>query len=94
MLTMHRAKGLSADVVFIVGAEKQIIPGRNVGEKEGDERRLLYVSLTRAKHKLFITYCQKRTKKSRQAYTGSDSGKMKRDLTPFLQDTGLPVEHM
>ena len=59
---MHKAKGLTADVVFIVGAEDELIPGKNMKEPElGDERRLFFVSLTRAKHKLYITYCVNRT---------------------------------
>ncbi|HAE86170.1 MAG TPA: hypothetical protein DCG78_06670, partial [Anaerolineaceae bacterium] len=71
IMTMHRAKGLDADVVFIVGAEKQFIPGKNLGESEGNERRLFYVSITRARHSLFITYCKKRIKEQR--YIGSES---------------------
>ncbi len=92
IMTMHRAKGLSADVVFIVGAEKQFIPGKNTGKGEDDERRLLYVSITRARHELVITYCNERTGKQR--YTGSESGCIKREITPFLKDASLTVEQM
>jgi DNA helicase-2/ATP-dependent DNA helicase PcrA len=87
ILTMHKAKGLSSDIVFIVGAEKQFIPGKNIGLKAEDERRLLYVSLTRAKHSLFITYCKYRI--DEQKYIGSESGKAKREITPFLKDSFL-----
>ncbi|MBI2861679.1 MAG: ATP-dependent helicase [Chloroflexi bacterium] len=92
ILTMHRAKGLTADTVIIVGAERQFIPGRNVGVKEGDERRLLYVSMTRAKHRLFITYCTQRT--GSQSYLGSDPGNPDRRLTTFLSDGPIRVERM
>lgn len=90
IMTMHKAKGLSSDVVFIVGAEKQFIPGKNIGIKAEDERRLLYVSLTRARHYLFITYCKKRIKEQR--FTGSDSGYPGREITPFLRDSSLKTE--
>ena len=92
VMTMHRAKGLSADVVFVIGAEKQFIPGKNIGLKEGDERRLLYVSLTRARHELIITYCKKRVEQ--QSYTGSESGTARRELTPFLRNAPLKVEYI
>ncbi len=91
IMTMHRAKGLDADVVFIVGAEEQFIPGRNKGKREGDERRLFYVSITRARHSLFITCCKERI--NEQKYLGCDSGNTKRELTPFLKNYKLkPVD--
>jgi len=58
IMTMHRAKGLTSKVVFVVAAEDEYLPGRNDPD---EERRLLYVSLTRAKHYLYITYCSLRT---------------------------------
>ena len=92
ILTMHQAKGLSFDVCFIVGAENEYIPGRNTGDKEGDERRLLYVSMTRARHKLFISYCNKRT--GQQRHSGSSSGIEKRTLTKFLRDSKIPIKQI
>lgn len=92
ILTMHQAKGLSFDVCFIVGAEDEYIPGRNTGDKEGDERRLLYVSMTRARHKLFISYCNKRT--GQQRHSGSNSGTEKRTLTRFLRDSNIPIKQI
>jgi len=89
ILTMHRAKGLSAKAVIIVAAEEQLIPGDAVGEDFDDQRRLLYVSLTRAKHRLYITYCNRR--EGRQKHSGSDSGNPRRTLTPFLRGA-MPVE--
>ena len=84
ILTMHRAKGLTAEAVIVVATEDQYIPGVAKGEEIGDERRLLYVSLTRARHHLFITYCDKRI--GEQSHTGRDSGKVARSLTRFLVD--------
>ena len=92
ILTMHQAKGLTFDVCFIVGAEDEFIPGRNTGDKEGDERRLLYVSMTRARHKLFISYCNKRT--GQQRHSGSNSGMEKRTLTRFLRDSKIPIKQV
>ena len=90
ILTMHKAKGLSAEVVFIVGAEDEFLPGRNVGQNEGDERRLLYVSMTRARHRLYMTYCQRRT--GQQRHLGSYPGRLRRSLTRFLRDSPLRAE--
>ena len=84
ILTMHKAKGLTAEAVIIAAAEDQYIPGRGQGDALNDERRLLYVSLTRAKHHLFVTYCDQRT--GSQRHTGRDSGRLNRNLTRFLQD--------
>jgi DNA helicase-2/ATP-dependent DNA helicase PcrA len=84
ILTMHKAKGLTAEAVIIVAAEDEYLPGRADGEAVDDERRLLYVSLTRAKHHLFITYCDRRT--GAQQHTGRTSGQFRRSLTRFLSD--------
>ena len=84
ILTMHRAKGLTAEAVIVAAAEDQYIPGQAGGEQIDDERRLLYVSLTRAKHHLFITYCDRRT--GQQIHTGRDSGNASRSLSQFLHD--------
>jgi DNA helicase-2/ATP-dependent DNA helicase PcrA len=89
ILTMHRAKGLSAKAVIIVAAEEQLIPGDATGEALDDQRRLLYVSLTRAKHRLYVTYCNKRG--GQQKHSGSDPGNPRRTLTPFLRGA-MPVE--
>ncbi|WFQ94126.1 ATP-dependent helicase [Mycoplasma feriruminatoris] len=59
LLTIHAAKGLENKVVFIVGLNKDIFPSRlsetKINELE-EERRALYVALTRAKEELFLTY--------------------------------------
>lgn len=91
ILTMHRAKGLSADIVFILAAEDEIIPGKNEREPElGDERRLLFVSLTRAKHKLFISYCTNRT--GAQQRSGRNIDNTRRNITQFLADAPLHAQ--
>ena len=58
-MTIHAAKGLEFDVVFIAGCEDGIIPhARSLEEGEGnleEERRLFYVALTRARRRLLVT---------------------------------------
>lgn len=85
ILTMHRAKGLTAGAVIVAAAEDEYIPGRADAEDEGDERRLLYVSLTRAEHHLFVTYCTRRT--GSQMRTGRTSGRPRRHITRFLRES-------
>jgi DNA helicase-2/ATP-dependent DNA helicase PcrA len=68
LMTIHAAKGLEFDVVFIAGCEDGIIPhARSLEEGEGnleEERRLFYVAVTRARRRLLVTSCLRRRKKS------------------------------
>ncbi len=64
LMSMHAAKGLEFDMVFIAGVEEGIFPSaRSMGEKEEleEERRLMYVAITRAKKELYITVTGRRT---------------------------------
>ncbi len=63
LMTLHAAKGLEYETVFIIGMEEGIFPhSRSLMEKEEleEERRLCYVGITRAKNKLHITYANRR----------------------------------
>ena len=53
LMTIHQSKGLEFDAVFLTGFEKSIIPLQK--SDEGEERRLVYVAMTRAKRHLYIT---------------------------------------
>jgi DNA helicase-2/ATP-dependent DNA helicase PcrA len=60
LLTLHRAKGLEFDAVHIPRLEEGELPSRRAkGEELEDERRLLYVGLTRAKRHLLVTWSGK-----------------------------------
>jgi DNA helicase-2/ATP-dependent DNA helicase PcrA len=62
IMTLHGAKGLEADVVMVAGVADQIVPGIVPGEpakaqsSREEQRRLLYVAVTRAKHELVVSW--------------------------------------
>ena len=58
LMTMHSAKGLEFDTVFILGANEGVTPYRKakLEEELEEERRMFYVAMTRAREKLVITY--------------------------------------
>ena len=63
LMTMHTAKGLEYDAVFVTGVEEDLIPHRiSAGEPGGpqEERRLFYVALTRARKKLHLSLAMTR----------------------------------
>ncbi len=64
MMTVHAAKGLEFPVVFIVGLEENLFPSpfcQTESELE-EERRLLYVAITRAEQECYLTYASQRWK--------------------------------
>ena len=63
LMTLHSAKGLEFPVVFITGLEEGLFPiSRSLesSRETEEERRLFYVGLTRAKEKVFLSYCHHR----------------------------------
>jgi len=63
LMTVHSSKGLEFDTVFITGLEDGLFPHeRSLNENNGleEERRLMYVAITRAKDKLYLTLSQSR----------------------------------
>jgi len=71
LMTIHAAKGLEFETVFLAGLEEGLFPhSRSLLEKEKleEERRLAYVGITRAKRNLFLTYSRRRLYFGRQNY--------------------------
>jgi DNA helicase-2/ATP-dependent DNA helicase PcrA len=61
LMTMHSAKGLTADAVIVASCDDELVPGDTEDRRDlDDQRRLLYVSLTRARHFLYVTYARRR----------------------------------
>ncbi|MFO0598546.1 MAG: UvrD-helicase domain-containing protein [Myxococcaceae bacterium] len=66
LMTMHAAKGLEFDAVFITGMEEEVFPSRRATsatateEEMSEERRLCYVGFTRARRRLFCSLAQSR----------------------------------
>ena len=63
LMTVHAAKGLEFDAVFLSGLEEGLFPHENsILESDGleEERRLMYVAMTRARQRLYISFTQSR----------------------------------
>lgn len=86
LMTMKKAKGLQADVVIVVGLEDDMMP--NPLSDLAEEARLFYVSMTRAREKLFLFHAYKRLR-------GISYGKTitKKPRSKFLDTLGIPSEY-
>jgi DNA helicase II / ATP-dependent DNA helicase PcrA len=86
LMTLHSAKGLEFEVVFLAGMEEGLFPhSQSLGSSEEiqEERRLCYVGITRAKRKLFVTWTP-----FRKSY-GPDAG-FPAQISRFLKE--MPAE--
>ena len=76
LLTLHAAKGLEFEVVFLAGCEKDLLPlwmpgrGPTTAQEAAEERRLLFVGITRARTRLFLTCARHRTRRGSARDTG------------------------
>jgi DNA helicase II / ATP-dependent DNA helicase PcrA len=85
LLTLHGAKGLEFDVVFLAGCERGLLPLRLPGSgpltpaEAAEERRLLFVGMTRARGRLVLTCAARRARHGAEEATGR---------SPFLASIG------
>ncbi len=74
LLTLHAAKGLEFEVVFLAGCERDLLPlwrpGAGAAPDLAEERRLLFVGMTRARTRLFLTCAARRTRHAVTRDTG------------------------
>jgi DNA helicase-2/ATP-dependent DNA helicase PcrA len=85
LMTVHASKGLEFKTVFITGLEEGLFPYQKdeADRDQEEERRLMYVAVTRAREKLYLTYASYRT------VFGSKNATMP---SQFLND--VPSEHL
>jgi DNA helicase II / ATP-dependent DNA helicase PcrA len=90
LMTLHNAKGLEFPVVFLVGLEEQLIPHRSATgslQEIEEERRLLYVGITRAQERLFMVHCG-----SRMSFGRTEFARASRFLEDLPKDATVEVD--
>ncbi len=91
IMTMHSAKGLEFNNVYVAGVEEELFPSKMAfesPEEMEEERRLFYVAITRAKKRVFISYAQNRYRWGTP--TSCQPSRFLRDIDPRYLD--IPVE--
>ena len=87
LMTVHSAKGLEFNVVFITGLEEGLFPHQNSQRVDGgldEERRLMYVAITRARRRLYLSFAQRRMMNGQVSY-GAPSSFLKELPEALLQ---------
>jgi DNA helicase II / ATP-dependent DNA helicase PcrA len=87
LLTLHRAKGLEFEAVFIPRLQEKELPSKQArtDDELAEERRLLYVGMTRAKRVLWLTWSGKRSRFLGELGVTQTAPKEKPDWTPDAQ---------
>jgi len=93
LMTMHAAKGLEFPIVFIIGMEENIFPhSRSLDDQDEmeEERRLMYVGVTRAEERLYLTCAQSRTIFGRSSFNNASRflGEISEDITESISKAG------
>jgi len=83
VMTLTRSKGLTVRATIIAGVEDMVIPLPRADRQE--EKRLLYVGITRAQEFLFLTRCRRRI--GQTAYSGKPNVGGRRNICPFLESS-------
>lgn len=95
LMTVHAAKGLEFHTVFVTGLEEGLFPSEmSMSEQQGveEERRLMYVAITRARHRLYLSHAQSRLLRGQVRY-GIPS-RFLNELPPaLLQATHMQPRH-
>ena len=88
LLTVHAAKGLEFKVTFIVGLEENLFPSQfcQAPKEIEEERRLLYVAITRAMERCYLTYARQRFRNGQTQFS-SPSRFLKDIDTCYVQQT-------
>ncbi len=76
LMTVHAAKGLEFHSVFITGLEEGLFPHQNSQHADGgldEERRLMYVAITRARRRLYLSFAQRRMLHGQASYSMASS---------------------
>lgn len=96
LMSVHAAKGLEFQAVFLVGLEEQLFPSfmsMNSQDEIDEERRLFYVAITRAKMFLWLTFAQSRYRYGQMRYN-EPSRFLEEIDTDNLEDTGGMVQEL
>ncbi len=94
LMTLHSAKGLEFDTVFLCGMEDGLFPSsqsRTDPEKMEEERRLCYVGVTRAREKLYLTYAESRILYGQ--FTASQPSTFLREMGDAVRLPGENLNH-
>jgi DNA helicase-2/ATP-dependent DNA helicase PcrA len=89
LMTVHAAKGLEFDYVFVTGMEQGLFPHAGYDQKKGkeeqeEERRLFYVAVTRARERLYLSHAYARTVYGQQNFNAPSE---------FLSDIPMELLH-
>jgi DNA helicase-2/ATP-dependent DNA helicase PcrA len=99
LMTVHAAKGLEFDYVFVTGMEQGLFPHAGYDQKKGkeeqeEERRLFYVAVTRAREQLYLSHAYARTVYGQQNFNAPSEflSDIPAELLNYADTGGVPDE--